>query len=111
MKEVFLSRFVHCYNCAEKYTPTNQKSSMQRREYQLLTKAGLINSKENYVVRTITSRQLNWFTMLFCKYVANRVCYGVGGISLCSITYEQENRIYRILGKIICIRNKDANNK
>lgn len=44
---------------------------------------------------------MGWLERMFHWYVDNRECYGVGGRSVYSITYERDSEVHRLLGKMI----------
>lgn len=76
----------------------------------LLTKAakqsGLYDScREPYLLKL---RMLNLSPLhrFFHWYKGNRECYGIAGMSFLSITYESQQRIYRLLGQCVRIINE-----
>lgn len=107
MKGIFLVRFQQCYECAEAFASPDMKQWVQRVEYEILREGRLIQNLEKYYVREVMRRQSGGIAQLFCQYRDNRLCYGIGRFSMFSITYEEERRVYRLLGRIVRVRRRE----
>ena len=102
MKENFVQRFQQCcLRASLEITEPALMASILKQEYQILSRGGLKSRTEIAVIREILRKTQNWFSRVFCQYLDNRICYGVGAVHLLSITYEGNKRIMRVAGRKI----------
>ena len=55
------------------------------------------------MIRDLRQRMMGPLERLFHWYADNRECYGIGGRTIYSITYEKNRIIHRLLGRVIKI--------
>lgn len=66
--------------------------------YEVMCRVGLSASYESSVVRRLLAPRQGEILGRFRWFVDNRMCFGVQGRALLSVTYEEHARIYRLLG-------------
>ena len=76
-------------------------------EYEILQEGSLSRRLEKYYVREVMRRQSGVLAQLFRQYKGNRLCYGIGRFTIFSITYEEDRMIYRLLGRVIRVSQRD----
>lgn len=106
MKIILLQYFSCCYANIVRNTDSNALISFQKRLLPVMQKGGLTTFKSNYAVREVLESNYNFIIRLFCRYRANRLCFGIAGFNIASITYEDKKTIFRLLGCKIMERYK-----
>lgn len=66
--------------------------------YEIMCRVGLSASYESSVVRRLLAPRQGEILGRFRWFVDNRMCFGVPGRALLSVTYEEHARIYRLMG-------------
>lgn len=101
LKRIFCRIFEGYYGLALQTTPPALHKKVKEIAYCLAVKSGIIKFKHFEHIRQLLSENQSYIEKVFHWFAENRECYGFCGRALCSVTYEAERTIYRILGKTI----------
>lgn len=94
IKELFL--YAHGY--VEAHIGQELRDDADCLAYEIMCRVGLSASYESAVVRRLLALRQGKILGRFRWFVDNRMCFGVTGRALLSVTYEEHTRIYRLMG-------------
>lgn len=94
IKELFL--YAHGY--VEAHIGQELRDDADSLAYEIMCRVGLSASYESAVVRRLLALRQGKILGRFRWFVDNRMCFGVPGRALLSVTYEEHARIYRLMG-------------
>lgn len=90
---------IFCYQALET-TPVEMHAEVRSLAYALAKKSGAIANLQLWQIRELCSSQISPLERIFHWFTDNRECYGLCGKALCSITYEETQAVYRVLGRV-----------
>lgn len=87
---------------------SGQIQSFSEDAWETAAQCGLLKwGHSNAVMELKNMKQPAW-KKIFHWYTQNRECFGIGGSALVSVTYEEDARIYRVLGRrIAAVKEKE----
>lgn len=101
MRGLYEGVFAGYYDLSLQYTPEEMHPEVHRMAYALAVKSGAIQANRLPQIRRLKGLRMSPMERLFHWYADNRECFGVCGRSICSITYEPEQVVYRLFGKCV----------
>ena len=101
LQAVFDWIFASYYHLTLETTPEEMHPEVHRMAHALALRSGAIRNARHGMIRDLRQRMMGPLERLFHWYAANRECYGISGRAVCSITYEKNCRVYRLLGRVI----------
>lgn len=103
MQPVFDWIFASYYHLTLETTPEEMHPEVHRMAHALALRSGAIRNARHGMIRDLRQRMMGPLERLFHWYADNRECYGIGGRTIYSITYEKNRIIHRLLGRVIKI--------
>ena len=94
IKELF--HYAHVY--VEAHIGQELRDDADSLAYEVMCQVGLSECYESAVVRRLLAPRQGEILGRFRWFVDNRMCFGVQGRALLSVTYEEHARIYRLMG-------------
>lgn len=101
MQPLFDWIFASYYHVSLETTPQDMHAEVHQQAHALALNSGSIRNVRYGMIRDLRQRTMGRLERMFHWYVDNRECYGVGGRSVYSITYERDSEVHRLLGKMI----------
>lgn len=104
--ELVASVFVYAYSYVLSRMTGELREEAQRAALVVGRETGALRNRYQWRIRELLSQTQCPLLRFVRRFEANRVCYGIGRFALLSITYETERKIYRLLGRVICVRQR-----
>ena len=105
-KEIVASIFVYAYSYVLSRMIGDLRAEAQRAALAVGRETGALSNRYQWLIRELLSQTQSPLLRFVRRFEANRVCYGLGRFTLLSITYEAERMIYRLLGRVVCVRQR-----
>ena len=103
MQPVFDWVFASYSHLTLETTPKEMHPEVHRMAHVLALRSGAIRNARHGMIRDLRQRMMGPMERQFHWYTDNRECYGIGGRTIYSITYEKNRIIHRLLGRVIKI--------